>query len=185
MTPQPARGTTGASAQLAGAAKLSRIAMPVVIVGAAHDGQRSCATATVMYVSLDPPMVAVALHPGSRTTALIQASGALSVSLLGEDQVDLAVAAGTGARSGDKFAELGIPVVEAANGHPAPGVAGSLAILWCRVTASQPSGDHVLILATVEAHRDDAAAGSPLVRYQRRYGPLSAPSDPPPDNYPL
>ena len=50
---------------------LSQIPHPVVIIGAAHGDERSCATATTMYVSHVPPMLAIAEHPGSRTTRLI------------------------------------------------------------------------------------------------------------------
>ncbi|MGH2490775.1 MAG: flavin reductase, partial [Candidatus Limnocylindria bacterium] len=61
---------------------LSRIAHPVAIIGAAHGGERSCGTGTLMYVSLSPAMVAIAEHHGSRTARLIRESGQFSVSLL-------------------------------------------------------------------------------------------------------
>src|ERR1700704_1654591 len=73
---------------------LSRIAHPVAIIGAAHEGERSCATGTTMYVSLAPAMIAVAEHHGSRTTRLIRDSGQFSVSLLHDSQQELAAAAG-------------------------------------------------------------------------------------------
>ena len=100
---------------------LSRIAHPVAIIGAAHGGERSCATGTVMYVSHVPPMVAIAEHPGSRTTRLIQASREFSVSLLHDSQQELAVAAGKSGEGPDKFAALKIPVVEQ-SGFASPGL---------------------------------------------------------------
>jgi flavin reductase (DIM6/NTAB) family NADH-FMN oxidoreductase RutF len=147
---------------------LSRIPHPVVIVGAAHAGQRSCATATVMYVSHAPAMVAIAEHPGSRTTRLIQASGEFSVSILHDAQQDLATAAGKSAEGPDKFATLKIPVARHAS-SATPGVEGSIAILWCRVVHSQPTGDHVLFVgelidSVVNDRKFDA-----LLRYRRRY----------------
>src|SRR2546428_10569741 len=89
---------------------LSQIPHPVVIVGAAHGEERSCATATTMYVSHVPPMLAIAEHPGSRTTRLIQESGEFSVSILHDAQQELAVQAGHSAPGPDKVAALGSPV---------------------------------------------------------------------------
>jgi flavin reductase (DIM6/NTAB) family NADH-FMN oxidoreductase RutF len=147
---------------------LSLIPHPVVIIGAAHGGERSCATATVMYVSHAPPMVAIAEHPGSRTTRLIKASGEFSVSILHDAQQDLAVAAGHSAEGPDKFVSLGIPVATRP-GDETPAVEGSIAMLWCRVSSSQPTGDHLLVVgevidAIVNERKFDA-----LLRYRRRY----------------
>lgn len=181
------------------AGALSRIAMPVVVVAAAHDGARSCATATVMYVSLSPVMVAVAMHAGSRTTALVQASGELSVSILASDQLETAVAAGRGATGPDKLAELGLEVVPPPAGFAAPGLAGALSILWCRVNELRPTGDHLVVLATVEAAEPalgrtgprtgsapPGADATPLIRYERRYAALGAPIlDDATDRYPV
>jgi flavin reductase (DIM6/NTAB) family NADH-FMN oxidoreductase RutF len=147
---------------------LSRIAHPVAIIGAAHGDERSCSTGTVMYVSHDPAMVAIAQHPGSRTTRLIQESREFSVSLLHDAQQELAMAAGRSADGPDKFMVLGIPVAT----QPftkTPAVDGSIAMLWCRVVDERPTGDHVLIVgeligAVVNDRKFDA-----LLRYRRRY----------------
>jgi flavin reductase (DIM6/NTAB) family NADH-FMN oxidoreductase RutF len=147
---------------------LSQIPHPVVIVAAAHGGERSCATATVMYVSHVPAMVAIAEHPGSRTTRLIQASGEFSVSILHDAQQDLATAAGKSAEGPDKFATLKIPVATSPK-SATPAVDGSIAMLWCRVVYSQPTGDHILFVgelidSVVSDRKFDA-----LLRYRRRY----------------
>lgn len=171
------------------AAALSRVAMPVVVVTGAHDGARSCATATLMYVSLSPVMVALALHPGSRTTALVRASGECSVSILAAGQVETAIAAGRGSAGPDKLAELGLDPVPPPGTFEVPGIAGALAVLWARVREVVPTGDHVLVVATVEQDiQAEMAAGdaSPLVRYQRRYLSLGAPLiHQPTDRYPV
>src|SRR5437762_13592392 len=57
---------------------LARIPHGVAIIGAADGAERSCATGTAMYVSFDPPMLAIAEHPGSRTCKLIQRTGGVS-----------------------------------------------------------------------------------------------------------
>ena len=54
---------------------LSGLPMPVVLVGAGRGPERSCATGTAMYVSLDPALVAIAEHPKSHTAQLIMRSG--------------------------------------------------------------------------------------------------------------
>jgi flavin reductase (DIM6/NTAB) family NADH-FMN oxidoreductase RutF len=163
---------------------LSRIPHPVVIVGAAHEGERSCATATVMYVSHVPAMVAIAEHPGSRTTRLIQASGEFSVSILHDAQQDLATAAGRSAEGPDKFATLKIPVATSSR-TGTPGVQGSIAILWCRVAHEQPTGDHILFVGElVDALINDRKFDA-LLRYRRRYLRMGHwTSDEAPEGYP-
>lgn len=148
---------------------LSRIAHPVAIIGAAHGGERSCATGTTMYVSLSPAMLAIAEHHGSRTTRLIRDSGEFSVSLLHDSQQELAVAAGRSAAGPDKFATLKIPVVEPPEGSHAPAVAGSVANMWCRVASSIETGDHLLFVGEIVAHQIDDRRWDPLLRYRRRY----------------
>jgi flavin reductase (DIM6/NTAB) family NADH-FMN oxidoreductase RutF len=148
---------------------LSRIAHPVAIIGAAHGAERSCATGTTMYVSLSPPMIAVAEHHGSRTTRLMRDSGEFSVSLLHDSQQDLAAAAGKSAAGPDKFATLRIPVAEPPEGLTAPAVAGSIAILWCRVARSIETGDHLLFIGEVVAQLVDERKVEPLLRHRRRY----------------
>ena len=147
---------------------LSRIAHPVAIIGAAHAGERSCATGTVMYVSHSPAMVAIAEHPGSRTCRLIQASREFSVSLLHDAQQDLAMAAGRSAEGPDKFAALGIPVNEQPD-FATPAVDGSIAMLWCRVTDERPTGDHILFVGELAGAIVNDRKFDALLRYRRRY----------------
>ncbi len=166
-------------------AVLSRIAHAVGIVGAAHGGERSCATGTTMYVSLSPAMIAVAEHHSARTTRLIRESGEFSVSLLHDAQQDIAVAAGRSAEGPDKFATLKIAVAEAPKGLRAPGVQGSLAILWCRVVDTIETGDHRLFVGEVVAHTIDERRFEPLLRYRRRYARIGhATSEDSPEGYP-
>ena len=164
---------------------LSRIAHPVAIIGAAHGDERSCGTGTLMYVSLAPAMVAIAEHPGSRTARLIRASGEFSASLLHDSQQDLAAAAGRSAEGPDKFATLHIPAVEPPEGCRAPGVADSVAVLWCRVAHTTATGDHELFVGEVVAHSIDEHRWDPLLRYRRRYFRLGHwTSEEAPEGYP-
>ena len=164
---------------------LSRIAHPVAIVGAAHGEERSCGTGTAMYVSLAPAMIAIAEHPGSRTARLIRDSGEFSLSLLHDSQQDIATAAGKSAAGPDKFATLKIGTVEPPAGSLAPGVAGSIAVLWCRVVHSARTGDHELFVGEIVAHHVDDHRWDPLLRYRRRYFRLGHwTSDESPEGYP-
>jgi flavin reductase (DIM6/NTAB) family NADH-FMN oxidoreductase RutF len=149
---------------------LSRIPHGVAIIGAAEGPERSCATGTAMYVSFEPPMIAIAEHPGSRTCKLIQKSGAFSVSFLHASQQDIAERAGHSAEGLDKFATLKVRPLEApAGAGGAPGVANSMAVLWCAVRDSRPSGDHILFTGEVVAHQVDQNKIDALLRFRRRY----------------
>ncbi len=166
-------------------AVLSRIGHAVAIVGASHGAERSCGTGTCMYVSLSPAMIAIAEHTGSRTTRLIRESGEFSVSLLHETQQDLAAAAGKSAPGPDKFATLGIRAAEPPAGLGAPAVDGSLAIVWCRVVQTLPTGDHLLFVGEVVSYLVSDAKARPLLRFGRRYARLGeATSEESPEGYP-
>lgn len=168
-------------------AALSQLPHPVVVIGASADGERSCATGTAMYVSMAPAQVAIALYPGSHTARLIEKSGAFSISVLSAAQQDVAAAAGRSAPAGaDKFTALRIPVLDAPEGAEAPAVADSLAVLWCRVVQRVATGDHVLHVGEVVAHRADERKLDALLRFRRRYlGVGRWTSDESPEGYPV
>ena len=164
---------------------LSQIPHGVAIIGAADGAERSCATGTCMYVSLAPAQVAIAEHPGSRTAKLVQRTHEFSVSLLHSSQQDVAMAAGRSAEGPDKFATLKIKPLEAPPGLTAPAVAGSIAVLWCRVVDERVTGDHILFVGEVAAHRVEGAEADALLRYRRRYADIGQwASDVAPEGYP-
>lgn len=163
---------------------LSQIPCPVVLIGGADGDRRSCSTGTAMYVSFAPPALVIAQHPGSRTTALIQASGEFSISVLTDAQLDVAVAAGRSAPGADKFEALGLPVLAPPEGFGVPAVADSIAAIWCRVTSSNPVGDHIMFTGDV-VHAEKPSARPALLRHRRRYARLGAwLSDEAPEGYP-
>jgi flavin reductase (DIM6/NTAB) family NADH-FMN oxidoreductase RutF len=144
---------------------LASLPLPVVIVAAAAGEARSCSTGTVTYVSIDPPLVATPLGHRSRTGRLARESGAFSISLLSAAQADLAVRAAQ-ASDGDKFEEQRLPTIEPPPGFAAPGIAGSVAVYWCRVEESVGA----LIVGRVEEATESEA--EPIVRFRRRYRAL-------------
>ncbi len=147
---------------------LAAMPCPVVIIAAAADGERSCATGTAMYVSFVPPSFAIAVHPGSHTARLIGASQEFSISLLSEGEVEAAAVAGHSSSGEDKLDALGLGVIESERSTaPAPG--GAPLTVWCRVTHTQPTGDHVTFVGEVVDHRVASDDVPPLLRHRRRY----------------
>jgi flavin reductase (DIM6/NTAB) family NADH-FMN oxidoreductase RutF len=150
---------------------LAALPLPVAIIAAASGEDRSCSTGTVSYVSFEPPLVAVPLAARGRTAELARRSGELSVSLLEQGQAELAVRASRSS-AGDKFAEQEIPPLDPPAGLLAPAVAGSSAVLWCRVVSEHAHGSASLFVAEICTHV--GAGGSPLVRYERQYRGLGS-----------
>jgi flavin reductase (DIM6/NTAB) family NADH-FMN oxidoreductase RutF len=142
---------------------LASLPLPVAVVAAASNGARSCSTGTLTYVSYAPPLVATPLAKPSRTLALLQERSAFSISLLADDQAELAVCAAQPS-DGDKFAEQSIPVLE---DDVAPAVAGAALVLWCTLESTSDAGSHLLCVGRVErSHRGER---EPLLRFDRRY----------------
>jgi flavin reductase (DIM6/NTAB) family NADH-FMN oxidoreductase RutF len=122
-----------------------------------------------MYVSFVPPSLVVAVHPGSTTCRLIEASGEFSVSLLADDQLEAAAVGGTSAKSGvDKLDALGLGVTTSEQSG-APAVARSSLNAWCRVTHRHEAGDHVVFIGSIVDHRLADEPAAPLLRQRRRY----------------
>jgi len=150
---------------------LARLPLAVVVVAAVLDRVRACSTATAAYASLDPPLVVTPLAVRSRTGGLVQASGEFSISVLAADQAELAVRAA--ARSeGDKLLEQGIGTVAPPAGCAAPGIAGAVAVLWCKLESAPAAGAHRLYVGRVRAWA--AGCGEPLLRFERTYRALGA-----------
>jgi flavin reductase (DIM6/NTAB) family NADH-FMN oxidoreductase RutF len=174
----------GADRYLVARTVLAELPCPVVLIAAAHAGERSCATGTAMYVSFSPPALVVAVHPGSRTCRLIEASGAFSVSLLADDQVEAATIAGRSSGGIDKLAAVGLGIAEGTVAA-APAAADVPIAIWCRVTHRHAGGDHVVFVGEVVEHRRADAPAPPLLRQRRRYARLGPwLSDESPGGYP-
>jgi flavin reductase (DIM6/NTAB) family NADH-FMN oxidoreductase RutF len=181
--------TLGADRYAVAKTALAQLPHPVVVIGAAAGGERSCATGTAMYVSHAPAQVAIALHPGSHTAKLIERSGEFSVSILTQAQQDVAAAAGRSAPAGeDKFSANRIAVTQVSDPPDltkVPGIAGSIAVLWCRVIHRLPTGDHVVQIGEVIAHMEDPSKRDALLRFRRRYWDIGrSTSDESPEGYP-
>lgn len=112
-------------------------------------------------LSLDPPMVLVALDRDSRLLAHALRTRRIGINLLGHGQHHLAVAFAQ--KNDDKFADVawsewdGLPRLDGAPGW-----------LACDVDRFVDGGDHVVLFARVRATATDE--GRPLIYGQRLFG---------------
>jgi len=119
----------------------------VYVVGAKHGGRANALTcAWVTRVSFSPPLVAVSVGKTRFTHDMIKGSGAFSVNVLAEDQVELARHFGLkSGREVDKFAE--VPYKEGITGSPI--LEGVAAWLDCKLVYAYEAGDHTIFVGEV------------------------------------
>jgi flavin reductase (DIM6/NTAB) family NADH-FMN oxidoreductase RutF len=141
---------------------MASVCAPVTIVTAV-DGQRPHGTTVSAFssLSLDPPLIMVALDNGSDLLAIVRETKRFGVNLLSHRQDELALRF---AKKGpDKFdgihwrAEHGVPRLADASGW-----------LACELRDLADGGDHVIAVAHVLAAQPSAHA--PLVYHNRQFG---------------
>ena len=118
-------------------------------------------------VSLDPPLVMVALDRRRFLTPIVRAAGRYAVNILAEDQQDLSDCfAGASVEPGrEQFCgaawhpgQTGLPILD-----------GASAALEVTVVQTFSAGDHDLFIGRVDALTDEARHPMPLLYYRRRY----------------
>ncbi len=147
---------------------LGRFATGVTVVTSLEtDRPRGVTVSAFMSVSLDPPLVLVALDQARTLGPVIRATGAYAVNILGEDDAALSDCfAGAPSEPGrDVFCgaawrpgALGMPILERA-----------IASLVCRLEDVVPVGDHHFLVGRVIAVSTGHGHASPLLYYRRRY----------------
>jgi len=141
---------------------MASVVSPVTVV-TAMIGDRPHGTTVSAFcsLSLDPPMVVVALDRRSDLRQGIEAGTPVGINVLGSDHSDLARQF---ARKGfDKF-----DGVEWTLDNGVPRILGAPGWLVCEASDVVPGGDHVLVLCTVsECEHCDAA---PLAYHNRIFG---------------
>lgn len=142
---------------------MGSVCTPVTVIstctpdGAAH-GTTVSAFASL---SLDPPMISVALDRGSILLGHARRAGRIGVNVLAHDQEPVATAF---ARSGaDKFAGM-----VWGWDHGMPRLFGAAGWLVAEVDQEVPGGDHVILLGRVVAAA--ATPGLPLIYARRTFG---------------
>jgi len=119
----------------------------VYVISARYNDKINGMTAAwVSQVSFDPVLVMVAVAKERHTHKMIEKSGIFSISVLDENQIDLAKHFGF--KSGkdiDKFTEVAYDT----HSTGAPVLKDCLAYLDCKVVGSYQAGDHTLFIGEV------------------------------------
>jgi flavin reductase (NADH) len=145
-------------------AALSRWPSGVTIV-ACRDGDRVVATTVSSFtsLSLDPPLVLIALGRNATILPFLQVGTRFGISVLTAAQRRLAAVFADPLPVGPSpFAAAGDPLVD-----------GALVGLACTVSEVRAGGDHHIVIARV-AEVVALNDGPPLIRYRRRYHELNA-----------
>jgi flavin reductase (DIM6/NTAB) family NADH-FMN oxidoreductase RutF len=145
---------------------MGHFATGVTVVTTRHDDQLAGMTANaVASLSLDPPLLLVAVDKRAAMHGHLLAGQCFTVNVLRESQVELS---NRFARSGPKeFAD--IPLRESSTG--APVFAEALAWAECRLQEVLPGGDHDIFLGEIVA--GDAHDGHPLMYFRGKYTRLA------------
>ena len=117
-------------------------------------------------VSLDPPLVLIALANQTTLRDMLAKSGIFAVNLLSDDQEFLSERFAARAPIVNEEFE-GVPYSVAVTG--APILEQSLAWYDCRVEAAHPGGDHTLFVGRVEAMGFSDEGRAPLIYFANRY----------------
>ena len=138
----------------------------VTVVTAKHnDRQYGMTVNSFTSISLEPPLVSLALRRLTRTHELVEGSGEFGVTILAADQKELSD------RFAGKFPEIkdrfeGVPTETLALDIPL--LTGGIAYFNCRVIQFVTVGENTLFVAEVVAVRGEGE-GEPLVYHNRGY----------------
>lgn len=144
----------------------------VAIVTAQHDGQRYGMTVnSFTSISLDPPLVSVALKNLTHTYDLVSKSNEFSVTILSSDQRELSDRfAGRFPHIHDRFDGVELETLIL----PAPLIKGGIAYFNCKVRDVFLVGENSLFVAEVIAARGEGE-GEVLAYHNRAYWQLGEP----------
>jgi flavin reductase (DIM6/NTAB) family NADH-FMN oxidoreductase RutF len=118
-------------------------------------------------VSLEPPLVVVALDRRRFITPIVHQAGRFAVSILSEDQQALSDCFGGAPVTPGRDDFCGAAWTPGRTGLPI--LDGSIASLECRVVGTYPVGDHDLFIGQVVALANEEHHPQPLLYYRRRY----------------
>jgi flavin reductase (DIM6/NTAB) family NADH-FMN oxidoreductase RutF len=118
-------------------------------------------------VSLDPPLVMVALDHRRRITPVVRAAGRYAVNILGEDQQAMSDCFAGAPVVPDRDAFCGAAWCPGETGMPL--IAGVIATIECEVVDVISVGDHALFIGRAVAIANDDQHPMPLLYYRRRY----------------
>jgi 3-hydroxy-9,10-secoandrosta-1,3,5(10)-triene-9,17-dione monooxygenase reductase component len=119
---------------------------------------------SVVSLSLEPPLVALAPAKTSTSWPRIRRAGAFCVNVLSDSQRE--VCSRFAQSGGDKFDGLGWSIGDRGSPH----LPGSLAWIDCSLELIHEAGDHELVIGRVVGLA--AGSGQPLVFYRSKYAEL-------------
>lgn len=147
---------------------MARLPAGVVVVSSRLNGEyRGMTVSSLVSISVEPPMVLVALERESATRAAALQARAFNVSLLTRSQEFIADRLSGRAPAIDP-AWRTLPHHLGRNGIPL--VDGCAAWLECRLVAQHEAGDHDILLGEVDAVT--GGSGDPLVLWDRSFWTL-------------
>lgn len=142
-----------------------------IITSIYEDQQYGMTVNSFTSISLDPPLVSVALRQLTHTHELVVKSGMFSVTILTSAQKELS----------DRFAGKMPTITNRFDGVQtetisldSPVFKDGMAYLDCRVVSSMPVGENTLFVAEVLDARGEGE-GEPLVYHNRQYWKLTNP----------
>ncbi len=142
----------------------------VVILSASADNSQGAMTATAMYVSQVPPLIAVSVSKTFATYQLIEKSKEFAINVIADNQLDLAQKFGSvHGYEVDKFREFGI-ATESSSKIGTPLVSGCFANIECQVKSSlwDVEGNHAIYIGEVVGFKMNDEL-KPLVWLHNRY----------------
>jgi flavin reductase (DIM6/NTAB) family NADH-FMN oxidoreductase RutF len=142
----------------------------VTVVTAIHAGQQYGMTVnSFTSISLEPPLVSLALKKLTHTHDLVEKSGEFAVTILASAQKELSDRfAGKHPEIKDRFEGVATETLLI----DAPLLKGGIAYFNCRVTDSMSVGENTLFVAEVIAAQGEGM-GEPLVYHNRVYWKLT------------
>jgi flavin reductase (DIM6/NTAB) family NADH-FMN oxidoreductase RutF len=147
---------------------MRRFPTGVAVVTVDLEGERLGLTvASLVSLSLEPPLVGTAISRQAALHELLRAAGAFGVSLLAEGQAALAAHFSRGVPPIALW--RGIPVRDGTLGVPL--LEGALGWLECQTAGEHAAGDHTFFVGEV-VEVEHGARARPLVRHGGSYVPL-------------
>lgn len=141
---------------------MAHVCSPVAVITAFDvDRPHGTTVSAFMSLSMDPPMVTIALDQHSELLSLIRQHGRFAVNVLGAHQSDVALAF---ARKGhDKF-----DGIRWTSTDDLPAIADATLFITCDADGFAPGGDHTIIVGAVRhVERDEVP---PLTYHGRVFG---------------
>jgi 3-hydroxy-9,10-secoandrosta-1,3,5(10)-triene-9,17-dione monooxygenase reductase component len=134
-----------------------------VVTGHSPQGPQGLSANSVTSVSLEPPLILFCPAKSSTTWPKIEGGGRFCVNVFASHHEEYSRR--FAARGVDRFAGV------AWHSRPAgPALDDAVAWIECRIEASYPGGDHLIVVGAVEALDVRADAEDPLVFFRGRYG---------------